>query len=93
MPQRNGKAWDVNLLVVLSWVEICQVLLSVSGGGPGLAIHIQLLFGGWREATATVTTWLLNRKVDLGVWAIEIYINITGMDLQPRTAQARGSFC
>lgn len=65
VPQRRGKAWQVHLLVVLSWVEIRQVFLSVSRGGPGLATHIQLLFGGWREAAAMVTTGLLNQKVDL----------------------------
>lgn len=64
MPQ-GGRAWEVDLLVVLSWVEICQVFLSVSCGGPGLATHIQLLFDGWREAANMVTTWLLNQKVNL----------------------------
>lgn len=61
----EGQSWQVHLLVVLSWVEIRQVFLSVSRGGPGLATHIQLLFGGWREAAAMVTTGLLNQKVDL----------------------------
>lgn len=30
-----------------------QVFLHVSCGGPGLAAHIQLIFGGWREAAAS----------------------------------------
>lgn len=41
VPQRRSKAWEVHLLVVPSWVEVCQVFLSVSCGGPGLATHIQ----------------------------------------------------
>lgn len=55
VPQRRGKACKVHLLVVLSWVEICQVFLNVSCGGPGLASRIQLLFGVWRKAPAMVT--------------------------------------
>lgn len=65
VPQRRGKAWEVHLLVVLCWVEICQVFLNVSCGGPGLATDIQLFFGVWREAPAMITAWLLNQKVTL----------------------------
>lgn len=37
----------------LSGLSECQQV------GPGLATHIQLLFGGWREAAAMVTTGLI----------------------------------